>query len=549
MAIININITINNEIFHSINIPVLIEKINDTTQDFLRSFALDAEIKTGIESTPGLLTMHVNNLQCFYPAYLPQQVFHIITYSHQEKLWGNDLLLENLSKITPVNKLTFFNTLIHEIIKCQPQVLITKEIIKPVFNQLASIQKSNTAEEKLVSLIQKLISNFIPIKSIETLKEQFANTNIDNLSPDEIFEELFDKWNNRFIELHIQEDYFKHITTASLQKDKIPSSIASKDEDLFVILKDRLFYENGIAYPAIKIIFTNRIAIDYFYITINNWASLPVKGLAPDEILVMHQPKNTGKLIYNIYNNANYWLLYKALFSDSDISANTWPSFDYLVMMLSFPLRIKAAWFIDNSSTNSILSSLEKEYPQLVGDARNFNKIPTITQVLRLLANEQISIRSMVNILQQIQNIDFIDADESQDIIFDSRVCVSELNEAAVINDSKLIYIYVRHHLKNYITAQCTHNTNNLSALLFDPSLETFLLTHTITDLEKEKILNSLRKENLSPASELSILTTSDVRLVIADLIKEEFPFLRVVAYRELTEFTNITVISRINNE
>jgi type III secretory pathway component EscV len=67
--------------------------------------------------------------------------------------------------------------------------------------------------------------------------------------------------------------------------------------------------------------------------------------------------------------------------------------------------------------------------------------------------------------------------------------------------------------------------------------------------LEKEKILSSLRKENLSPASVLSILTTSDVRPVISNLIKEEFPFIPVVAYRELTEFTNITVLSRINME
>jgi type III secretory pathway component EscV len=360
---------------------------------------------------------------------------------------------------------------------------------------------------------------------------------------------LFDKWNNRCIELHITEAYFKQITTASLEKGNIQSAIASKDEDLLMLLKERLFYVNGIIYPAIKIVFDTNLIADTFRISINNRVSLPVKGLSSDEVVVLHQPKNAEKPIYNIQNNTNYWLLDKTSFTKDDIAENIWPPFDYLVMMLNFPLRAKADWFVDNSFTHSVFDKLENVFPQLIAEAKSFNSHFTITQVLRLLAKEEISIRGMGNILQQILNIDAIDADESQDIIFDSRVCVAETKAATVMNDAALIYIYVRHHLKNYITSQCTHNTNNLSAVLFDPALEKKLLGQPVTILEKEKILSSLRKENLSPASVLSILTTSDVRPVISNLIKEEFPFIPVVAYRELTEFTNITVLSRINME
>ncbi|MBS1745955.1 MAG: FHIPEP family type III secretion protein [Bacteroidetes bacterium] len=546
---ININISINQKLFNNLNIPLLAEQVNNTSRHFLLEFQLDSKIKTSIDSSQDFLIVQVNNLKCFCPAYLSQQIFHLITNTHLENLWDENLLEEKLVSISNEKRLIFFNTLIHEIIKCQPGILITNEIINTLINQMPGIQQNQIAREKLLLLIQQLVSNFIPIRSIETLKELFENSKDEGIQIEEIFESIFDKWNNRFIELHIQEEYFKIITTASLQKDKIQSTIASKDEDLFMVLKDRLFYENGIIYPAIKIIFTDNIASDNFYITINNWKSIPFKGIAGDEMLVLKQPKNSGNCIYNIYNNTNYWLLNKSAFSDDDFSENIWPPFDYLVMMLSFPLRIKAKWFVDCSFTNTVFDKLEINYPQLIREVKNFNKLYIITQVLRQLVHEQISIRGMANILQQIINIDVIDADEMQDIIFDSRVCMPEALQASAYSNPGAINIYVRHHLKNFITAQCTHNTNNLSAILFEPALEKLLLSKPVTNLEKEKILISLRKEKLSPASAISLLTTSDVRPIVANLIEEEFPFISVVAYRELTEFTNITVISRINIE
>ncbi|MEO1173195.1 MAG: FHIPEP family type III secretion protein [Myxococcota bacterium] len=176
----------------------------------------------------------------------------------------------------------------------------------------------------------------------------------------------------------------------------------------------------------------------------------------------------------------------------------------------------------------------EHELPFAIADLNQH--AVQLTDILRRLVEEEISIRDLRSILQAL-------AEWGQ-----------------VENDTVMLTEYVRNALKRYISHKYTRGGNTLVVYLLDPQIEETVrssIQHTQSGsylaLEPEitqEILTAVRNEvgNLPPTAQNPvILTTMEIRRYFRKLVELEFPHLAVLSYQELSPDMNIQPIARIS--
>jgi type III secretion protein V len=217
----------------------------------------------------------------------------------------------------------------------------------------------------------------------------------------------------------------------------------------------------------------------------------------------------------------------------------TWDAAGYMVLHLSSVLRKNSAEFVGIQEVQNMLEQLEQAFPALVKEVVPKAVSPfQLTDILRRLVEEEISIRDLRSVLQAL-------AEWGQ-----------------VENDTVMLTEYVRNALKRYISHKYTRGGNTLVVYLLDPQIEETVrssIQHTQSGsylaLEPEitqEILTAVRNEvgNLPPTAQNPvILTTMEIRRYFRKLVELEFPHLAVLSYQELSPDMNIQPIARISLE
>jgi type III secretion protein V len=187
--------------------------------------------------------------------------------------------------------------------------------------------------------------------------------------------------------------------------------------------------------------------------------------------------------------------------------------------------------------TQNMLEQLEQAFPALVKEVVPKAVSPfQLTDILRRLVEEEISIRDLRNILQALAEW------------------------GPVENDTVMLTEYVRAALKRYISHKYTRGQSTLIVYLLDPQIEETVrssVQHTSSGsylaLEPEitqEILAAVRNEvgNLPPSAQQPVvLTTMEIRRYFRKLVELEFPHLAVLSYQELSPEMNIQPIARIS--
>ncbi len=103
-----------------------------------------------------------------------------------------------------------------------------------------------------------------------------------------------------------------------------------------------------------------------------------------------------------------------------------------------------------------MLEKLSFLYPALTEGILKLRSPAFITQVLRCLIKEEISIRPLNQVLQTIMEFDYIIADGNKNIVFDDRLATGVKPNDAWLNNPLNTCSYVRNHFKNYISYKYT---------------------------------------------------------------------------------------------
>ncbi len=316
--------------------------------------------------------------------------------------------------------------------------------------------------------------------------------------------------------------------------------------EMVPMMRDGLFYELGVKFPGIRVRGNETDLPDGTYIIMINEIPLVSGNVGLDKVLVNDTVDRLtllnikGEEAVNPANGSECaWI--PADYADiaEQAGLTTWDAAGYMVLHLSSVLRKNAAEFVGIQEVQNMLEQLEQAFPALVKEVVPKAVSPfQLTDILRRLVEEEISIRDLRSVLQAL-------AEWGQ-----------------VENDTVMLTEYVRNALKRYISHKYTRGGNTLVVYLLDPQIEETVrssIQHTQSGsylaLEPEitqEILTSVRNEvgNLPPTAQNPvILTTMEIRRYFRKLVELEFPHLAVLSYQELSPDMNIQPIARISLE
>ena len=316
--------------------------------------------------------------------------------------------------------------------------------------------------------------------------------------------------------------------------------------EMVPMMRDGLFYELGVRFPGIRVRGNERDMPPSSYLVMINEIPLVLGTVNLSKVLVNETADRLkllnipGEKTTNPANsNECAWIHVSHKNSAEQAGLTTWDAGGYIVLHLSSVLRKNASEFVGIQEVSNMLEQLEQAFPALVKET-----IPKVishfqlTDILRRLVEEEISIRDLRSILQAL-------AEWGQ-----------------VEHDTVMLTEYVRAALKRYISHKYTRGQNTLIVYLLDPQIEETIrssIQHTSSGsylaLEPEitqELLGAVRKEigNLPPTAQNPVvLTTMEIRRYFRKLVELEFPNLAVLSYQELSPDMNIQPIARISLE
>jgi type III secretion protein V len=212
-----------------------------------------------------------------------------------------------------------------------------------------------------------------------------------------------------------------------------------------------------------------------------------------------------------------------------------WTGLEVIILHLSKFYRQYASEFIGIQEVRAILEFIEKSFPDLIKEVTRLVPLQKLTEILRRLVQEQVSIKDLRTILEAL----------------------SEWGQTE--KDTVLLTEYVRSSLKRYISYKYSLGQSVLSVYLLDPEIEDMVRgaikqtsagSYLALDPDSvQLILHSMRNTiQPTPAGGQPpvLLTAIDVRRFVRKLIEGEFPELSVVSYQEIVPEIRIQPLGRV---
>jgi type III secretory pathway component EscV len=313
--------------------------------------------------------------------------------------------------------------------------------------------------------------------------------------------------------------------------------------EMVPMMRDGLFYELGVQFPGISLRSGSDAPLSFVRIVINDIPETQVEVrsdsvMVNDSVAAMAERGFAAEPAINPATGAECaWLPAHKAAAARDCGLTTWDAYGFLILALSSVLRRKAADFIGIDETRAMLRQIEPVFPQLIAETvPKTVSLFVLTDVLRRLVAEGVSIRNLRRILMALANWGRVETDP--------------------------LYLteYVRAALQRQITHRLSRGTNKLVVFLLHPDIETLIRNatrHTATgsyvDLEPDRlreILNAIRAPMGALGDNIQvpqILTVMEIRSAIRRLVAPSLPGLHVVSYQELGPTTNIQPIGRIS--
>ena len=212
-----------------------------------------------------------------------------------------------------------------------------------------------------------------------------------------------------------------------------------------------------------------------------------------------------------------------------------WTGLEVIILHISKFYRQYASEFLGIQEARAMLEFVEKSFPDLVKEVTRLVPLQKLTEILRRLVQEQISIKDLRTILESLSET------------------------AQTEKDTVVLTEYVRSALKRYISYKYSLGQTVLSVYLLDPEIEDMVRgaikqtsAGSFLALDPDSvqlILQAMRNTVVPPvpgAQSPVLLTTLDVRRFVRKLIESEFPDLSVVSYQEIVPEIRLQPLGRI---
>jgi flagellar biosynthesis component FlhA len=337
-----------------------------------------------------------------------------------------------------------------------------------------------------------------------------------------------------------------------------------KLDELFDFMQEGLFVELGIIFPKVSIDIDESLEENDFRIQLNDIRFPSVIGLEPDQFFVNDTSERlsliniTGKKAINPATGMECAIVQNkesALDICEKAGLTTWNPTGFIILSLAAEVRRNAGIFLTNEIVDYSLSLLGAAFPVLVDTASKRFDTVTLTQILRDMLDEEISIKDLRTILETLLSIKtsgqnkyisfFYNAPNSCPITENKKVD----GDLDIVNYSNCLRI----SLRRYISHKYARGTNTLVVYLLDPQIESRIKSidkQPLTDEECDRIIKAISDElkYLPATAQIPVILTSiEIRKRLRNLIEKEFPRLNVLSYHELMPNLNIQPVARIS--
>lgn len=329
------------------------------------------------------------------------------------------------------------------------------------------------------------------------------------------------------VELFVEPEYLRALTT-----DR-PGG------ELFPYMRDGLFVELGVVFPEMRMHPDPTLRPRGFAFRVNAVRTVPRIGLAVDTIYVNDTASRLATIaVDEAVPSANPATHQPGAIVRADhrdaleaTGLTTWDPFGYYILALAAVIRTHAAALMTRALGQTI-QTLGRAFPAVTMSIDHLGVDAALRPLLRSLLSEQISIRNLRHILQ----------------------LVVRHTVAPELTDGLDLARFVRAGLAEQIGYAAAHGTGTVVVYLLDPAFERELADREARAVEVEPALaEELRTavhaemQYLPETAQVpSLLTGQWCRATVREVLRTEFPIVRVLCYSDIPGHYNIQPVARI---
>jgi hypothetical protein len=491
-----------------------------------------------------LARLSVDGVVCRHRDDLAQRTYELLAGQLRSAAMSDEALLAWLASDRG-RALAFVATLCAEMVKARPSVLLTQPIAAALAERLASVRPDQARAGALRAAMAPALDLWIGLRDGEAgaaaLRALASGPEADDPAGAGA-EALIAALRPNVIEVRMPRQTLREQTL----------SATDDDQALFGIMREGLFHELGLHYPAFRFVADESLAPGTFALGINHLTTLPQRILAPGEYMADVQPEQLAAL--GIHGRAARHPVQLRTVAIIDAAAyptalaagaQVYTPVGYLIMCLSHTLRQHSERLVDTRLAAALLRQLEVSLPVPVRALHETLPLHRFTAVLRLLLAEGIPIRNLRAVVEGVLHFDTIPVPHNL-IAFDERLHLS--TPPGDPPHPALIVAYVRSTLRRFISYRHTIGMSSLRVYLLSLDLEAEIIAGDpgpnaarLLDLLREA-LAALPPDTPPPA----ILTTIEARAGVRHLLAPECADVPVLAYQELIAELTVEPVGRL---
>ena len=325
-----------------------------------------------------------------------------------------------------------------------------------------------------------------------------------------------------------------------LNGDEVAGSLTGQ---MLPMMYDGLFYEIGVKFPKVRLRVASDLTSRAARIVLNGFTEHEIE-IPPSAVMVNSTDNEMAELGIRAWPGENpatthkcAWIPEQHIALAGDRGLVTWDAAEYLVTLLSAALRNTAADFIGIDEVRHMLERIQPVFPLLVAETvPKLVSLFVLTDVLRRLVEEQVSIRNLRAILMALADWGRIE------------------------DDPAILTEYIRAAFKRYLRHKYARGQKELVVVLLDPEIETQIrdaIRHTATGSYLELAPDRLKQIVEAIAGPMRvfpdnyqipcILTNMEVRATVRRLVATAVPTLPVLSYQELWPDVEIQPVGRFS--
>jgi type III secretion protein V len=307
-------------------------------------------------------------------------------------------------------------------------------------------------------------------------------------------------------------------------------------------LRRALYFDLGVPFPGIFLRFNPNLERGLYVILINE---IPVAQAQfghgklwmredADNLKIMNVPFETGPPM--LPNIPTIWVDRAHEERVKQLGLRYMGEADVISYHLAFVLRRHAEEFLGIQETKQLIDAMERDYKELVKEVQRVMPIQKITEVLKRLVSEDVSIRNLRAIFEAL------------------------IDWAPKEKDTVLLVEYVRGSLSRHICHKFRGSQNVLAAYMFTPDVEDKIRNEirqtssgsylALDPVVVRKLVERIKTTvgDLSLQQQRPVLLTSmDIRRYVRKMIEGELYDLAVLSYQELIKDINIQPLGRVS--